>query len=773
MAGADASNGQASVAERLRRRFADALDCVSDAFYALDAEWRVVAFNRAAERYFGFGAETVLNKKLWEIFPEGRGTEFGDALQAAMALRESATLDTVSSLTPGRAIKVSVAPWDDGICVAITDVTAHSEAERQLQHSEDRLRLATEGAGIGAYELDTLSGEGFWSPSAFRLLGLEPAADLKGTFAQWRAAIHPEDVERLVREHQDAAARGGSWRSEYRIIRQSDGQTRWVETYGQFVPRGERRVHSLGIAVDITERKQAELERREFEAAFREALAAAVDERTRELQESEARLKSIFETSHMYSGLLSPDGMMLFANATALEGVGLTLADVVGKPIWLTPWFANTPGVSERVREVVAKVAAGESVNSAIQLDLPAGRRHFDFAMRPVRNERGEIVHLLPEAVDVTSRVEAENALRQAQKLEAVGQLTGGIAHDFNNLLMIISGGLNMLERKDEPGRREMLVGRMREAVERGAKLTQQLLAFSRKRELAPSTIDFAAHVEAMRELLDRSLGGHVRVAVDIAPGLPPIFVDQNGLQQALLNLAVNARDAMPEGGVITIRAAAHSDAGAVGISVIDTGAGMSDEIVARIFEPFFTTKDVGKGSGLGLAQVHGFAEQSGGRVEVMSVLGEGTTITLVLPKARHDQAALAPPPVTVAPQGAPAGSVLLVEDDNEVAALTTDLLEELGWRVTRAASGEAALQELAKGASFDLVFSDVMMPGGMNGLELAQRIRDRAPKLPILLTSGYAAPVEREAAKAGLPLLPKPFTFDGLSDALGQVLAR
>jgi CheY-like chemotaxis protein len=338
---------------------------------------------------------------------------------------------------------------------------------------------------------------------------------------------------------------------------------------------------------------------------------------------------------------------------------------------------------------------------------------------------------------------------------------------------MIMSGGLNMLERKDEPGRREMLIGRMREAVERGAKLTQQLLAFSRKHDLAPQTLDFGARVEAMRELLDRSLGGQVRVALDVAPNLTPIYVDPTGLQHALLNLSVNARDAMPEGGVITIKAINGAPneprEPCVSISVIDTGIGMGPDIMARIFEPFFTTKDIGKGSGLGLAQVHGFAQQSGGRVDVRSAPGKGTTFTLVLPRGegREAKKELAAP--AEARSAIAAGQALLVEDDDDVAALTSEMLSDLGWRVTRAASGEAALAVLATRSDIDFVFSDVMMPGGMNGLEMSRRARERNPDLPILLTSGYAAPVAQEASRAGLPLLPKPFTIEALASAVAM----
>jgi CheY-like chemotaxis protein len=301
------------------------------------------------------------------------------------------------------------------------------------------------------------------------------------------------------------------------------------------------------------------------------------------------------------------------------------------------------------------------------------------------------------------------------------------------------------------------------------------LLAFSRKHDLAPSTIDFKGQIETMRELLDRSLGGHVRVALDLAPNLAPIFVDQNGLQQAILNLCVNARDAMPDGGVITIRAVngRSSDANApcVSIAVIDTGVGMTAEVQARIFEPFFTTKDIGRGTGLGLAQVHGFAQQSGGSVEVVSAPGRGATITLVLPKSSARQSR-GPEQTHVPPRNdiARGGAVLLVEDDDEVASFTAEMLRDLGFDVTRAASGEEALKIVAGERAFDLLFSDVMMPGGMTGLDMAVKARAQRPGMAVLLTSGYAAPFLQDAAKRGLILLPKPFTLEALTRAIDKV---
>jgi signal transduction histidine kinase/ActR/RegA family two-component response regulator len=379
-------------------------------------------------------------------------------------------------------------------------------------------------------------------------------------------------------------------------------------------------------------------------------------------------------------------------------------------------------------------------------------------------------------------RAEVEEKLRQAQKIEAIGQLTGGVAHDFNNLLMVISGGLEMLDRQADPARRKRLMDGMRQAAERGAGLTRQLLAFSRRQELKPQTVDLARQIGGMRELLDRSLRGDVHVVIDLSPDVWPVEVDAGELELVVLNLAVNARDAMPRGGTVTITAeneTVHADASGrrdfVRLVVADDGCGMTPEVQARVFEPFFTTKDIGKGSGLGLAQVHGFAQQSGGKIEIDSEVGKGTTISLLLPRSLNrpasDQHHLVD--LHVAKRRAKAaGNILLVEDDDEVAALVAEMLDELGFEVVRAATAAAALGALANGRSIDLVFSDIMMPGGMNGVELAKEIRLRNSDLPVLLTSGYSAAAKQAAEAEGIKILRKPYQLAELEEALRQAVA-
>ncbi|GGC58035.1 hybrid sensor histidine kinase/response regulator [Siccirubricoccus deserti] len=437
------------------------------------------------------------------------------------------------------------------------------------------------------------------------------------------------------------------------------------------------------------------------------------------------------------------------------------------------------------------------TLTSTIQAAVRARRRQYEVRRYLAEQERAarELEDLVAartrelEAANqelraqIAERERMEVTLRHAQKIEAMGQLTGGVAHDFNNLLMVISGGLDMIDRQDDPGRRKRLMDGMRQAAGRGAALTRQLLAFSRRQALRSEPVDLGRQIGGMRELLDRSLSGDVHVTLDFAATLWPVEVDPGELELVVLNLAVNARDAMPEGGTITIRA--ENLAGLaerelcgdfVRLSIIDTGIGMPPEVVSRAFEPFFTTKDIGKGSGLGLAQVYGFAKQSGGTVRIETAVGRGTTIALFLPRS-HKAPAVEEHHLIDLHAGRPAagvaGHVLLVEDDDEVAALVSEMLSQLGFEATRASSGAAALGALTNGRAFDLVFSDIMMPGGMNGVDLAREVRRRRPGLPVLLTTAYAAAAKRDAEAEGVAVLPKPYRLEELAAATRNVLGR
>ena len=436
----------------------------------------------------------------------------------------------------------------------------------------------------------------------------------------------------------------------------------------------------------------------------------------------------------------------------------------------------------------------------------------FTFSYSPVRDESGRVAGMFCACTETTQKVlalrglrelnetlerrvneavaeqmdhqeklqKAEAALRQTQKMESLGQLTGGVAHDFNNLLAVFASGLQLLERSagQTTAPRPRVFEAMRRAIARGTGLTRHLLAFSRRRPVNPESIDLTAHLQGMRTMLDGSLGGHIEVQMHLAPDAWAVEVDSGEMELAILNLCLNARDAMSNGGVISItvenvhQPEGEATADFVKVSVTDTGQGMSPEVKARVFEPFFTTKDIGKGSGLGLPQVYGFAQQSGGQVTIDSAVGVGTIVTLLLPRSMSEPVAKPELPSGPLLERERRGHVLLVEDDREVSALTRELLASLGFSVTHVSGAEAALGALANSRHIDMVLSDIMMPGGVSGVQLAREIRRRHPEVPILLTTGF---VESAAGirDGEFNLLLKPYSLEALAEALGVDLTQ
>jgi signal transduction histidine kinase/CheY-like chemotaxis protein len=377
---------------------------------------------------------------------------------------------------------------------------------------------------------------------------------------------------------------------------------------------------------------------------------------------------------------------------------------------------------------------------------------------------------------EVAAREKAQEQLRQAQKMETIGQLTGGVAHDFNNLLMAVMGNLDLLRKRlpDDPRLHRLVDGAL-QGAERGASLTQRLLAFARQQDLRVVPVDLSGLVQGMGNLLERSLGPRVALRLDLPEGLPPARIDANQLELAILNLAINARDAMPEGGSIEIKVAKHEvqnnavlkPGTYLKLSVVDTGAGMTPDILKRAIEPFFSSKPLGKGTGLGLSMVHGLVVQLGGTLELSSAVGKGTTVTMVLPIATSAPEAETP---AAAPQQVKRSAVILfVDDDPLIAMSTTEMLEDLGHRVIGASSALHALDILKSEQPIDLMVTDHVMPG-MTGIELAAATRQVRPSLPILLATGYAE--LPEGAQVDLPRLAKPYHQDQLRDRLEQLLA-
>ncbi|WNL47540.1 PAS domain-containing protein [Dyella sp. BiH032] len=563
---------------------------------------------------------------------------------------------------------------------------------------------------------------------------------------------------------------------------------------------------SLLSAVEIAMRsrqKQFEIrDRMEELAASRKALA-----------ESEAELRRITDALPVLIALLDTTCRYRFANQAYREWFGIDPADMLGRTVEQVFGEAAWRAQEDAMRRALA----GEAVRIELSLPLPDGRRReteLRYLPRTVGGGRIDGVHLF--AADITerkhaleaisqaaarlekrveertaalrmemqARSESEAALRQAQKMEAVGQLTGGIAHDFNNMLTSIIGALDIVAIRMNDERTAKVVHAAMESARRAAALTQRLLAFSRRQSLDPSPVDVNALVQSMHMLLAQTLGERVRMEVDLAPRLERALVDANQLESALLNLCLNARDAMPDGGRLRIatrfsasmpllRPDHEANAGGyVVLDVADTGVGMEPAVKERVFEPFFTTKPIGQGTGLGLSMIYGFVQQSKGCIDLQSSPGEGTTLSLYLPVAPA-AAAAAPSRETAGTTPGDGQLVLLVEDDGQVRLLVNLLLEELGYVVVAARDATEATSHIASLSHIDLLVTDVGLPG-MNGRQLAELFREKHPSVPVLFMTGYAenAAVRSEFLGPNMTMIAKPFALDVFSQAVTNALA-
>lgn len=548
------------------------------------------------------------------------------------------------------------------------------------------------------------------------------------------------------------------------------------------------KTNEISLLREVTERSWAHIERvraaeqvRKTELRFVERLEEQVAQRTAQLMQSEANIRAIFDTSHLYQWMTCPEGKVIYANATALAGAGTTLAETEGQLFWDSAWFERSAGASETVKTAMANVAAGATESFSLSVEEHRGTRVFDFSIRPMLDQSGSVIGMVPEALDKTDRLKAEQALHQSQKMEAIGKLTGGIAHDFNNLLTVVQSSLDLLSRRvPEDPRVSRLIDTAKEAASRGASLTSRMLSFARIQELQRQPSDVEPLLLEIGEFLRSSLGSMIILDVQVAPALPRIETDRHQLESALLNLAVNARDAMKGEGLLTITAQARTLAAPEGnikpgdyvcLSVVDQGEGMDAPTLKRALDPFFTTKAVGKGTGLGLSMAYGFAEQSGGGLRLHSVPGRGTTVELWLPAVGQPDSGLGNQPSATARSDcngkASSVTILLVDDDEPVLNNTATMLEELGYRVRKASSARDALI-LLEHEPVDLVITDYAMPF-MSGLNLAAEISQHWPALPVILVSGY---VERHAlTRHDIPFLSKPFSLTRIDALITDVL--
>ena len=496
----------------------------------------------------------------------------------------------------------------------------------------------------------------------------------------------------------------------------------------------------------------------------------------RDLFESERNFRLLVEGVADYAlYMLDPDGVITSWNIGGQRIKGYSPEEILGQHFSRFYTEADrASGKPARALQIAREQGRYEEDGWRVRKD---GTFFWASVVIDPIYEDGRLVGFAKITRDMTERREAQlkleemqKHLAEAQKLDALGQLTGGVAHDFNNLLMIISGSLHILKKSvGGEAKAQRAITAMEAATRRGAALTSQLLTFARRQSVNPQTVDVAERINAVREVLDTGVGGAVTLQFDIASTTLPVVVDVAEFETALVNLVINARDAMPTGGTITVAARDHAGSEETGeqdyiaITVSDTGVGIAPDVLAKIFDPFFTTKPVGKGTGLGLSQVHGFAHQAGGTVKVASELGNGTEVTILLPR---DSGAPRREEIDPSERNG-SGTVLLVEDNPDVASVSSSLLEQLGYTVRRVADAEAALRAIEHDG-IDLVFSDIVMPGKMDGLALAHRLRQIRPGLPVLLATGYS-----DAAinvRGDFPILRKPYEIHQLSQAIAKL---
>jgi PAS domain S-box-containing protein len=619
--------------------------------------------------------------------------------------------------------------------------------ERNLLESERNFRLLVQGiSDYAIYMLDPTGHVTNWNKGAERIKGYKAKEIVGKHFSVFytpedQAAELPRRALEIARKEKHFLAEG--WRCR------RDGSRFFASVVIDPIYENRKLIGFAKITRDITERQQALSDLLRSEGQFRLLVSGVTD-------------------YALY--MLDPSGIVANWNAGGERIKGYAASEIVGRHFsrFYTP-ADQASGKPARALQTALDNGRYEEEGWRVRKD--GSFFWASVVIDPIRSDSGDLIGFAKITRDITERKQAQDKLQQmqrqlaeSQKLDALGQLTGGVAHDFNNLLMIISGNVHTVKKEvvSEKGRRA--VHAIDTASQRAASLTRQLLTFARRQNVQPQHIRLAERLDRLRDVLTSGLGNAVSLAIDVDDNAWAIVVDPGEFETALVNLVLNARDAMPDGGSLIITAKNVAENDCVAISVEDTGVGIPHDIAAKVFDPFFTTKPIGKGTGLGLSQVHGFAHQAGGTVALESTLGKGTKITMCLPKASGQSAA-----EHEVASSSGNGTVLLVEDNPEVAVASTALLEQLGYTVRWAPDAASALAEIERDG-VDIVFTDVVMPGKMDGVGLAKTLRERNPKLPILLMTGYS-----EAAKEiGLqfPILRKPYQLHELSRELQKLTA-
>jgi PAS domain S-box-containing protein len=771
---------QARASEERLRAITDALP-VLISYVDRDQVFRFV--NKAYEAWFERPRSEIVGRRVDAVMPPAMYEARGPWVKRALAGEEVAyEADFIRS--DGVAVtEVAHVPHRDasgrifGVYTVMTDITQRKLSERKIAESEARFRAIANSAPAPIWVTGANGARDFVNQAYLEFFGRPYEEALR---FDWRKALHPDDLPRILREEPTFDPSLRTVTVEARFHR-SDGQWRWLRAVSQptWGPAGEH-TGFIGMAYDVTEAKQAEDELKRIN----DTLEGRVTERTVQLAATEALVRTFFQNSpECHTIMVEDQGGFCYqeANPATLRLYRMTREQVVG-----------------RKTEEVLGAEAGDEINRHLEACLRKGGTYryertqggatIEAVATAIPSGGGEARRVVISARDVTERRLLEEQLRQSQKLEAMGQLTGGVAHDFNNLLTLMLGGLDTIDRQvaqfpDSAAktRIERAKDMALQGVQRARALTGRLLAFSRRQALAPQPVNANALVGGICDLLRRTLGEQIALRTLMADELWHTFVDPNQLENALINLALNARDAMPQGGKLIIETANRQlDAAYVTalpervepgdyvmIAVMDTGAGMDEETRRRAFDPFFTTKEIGKGTGLGLSQVYGFSRQSGGHVQIESEPGNGATVRIYLPRAASAHARLEDRNLEELRRAGGRESILVVEDDDGVRAYATEALRELGYRVAEAAWGKAALDILDDAPQLDLLLTDVVMPGALNGRELADEAIKRRPDLKVLYMTGYSrdAIMRHGRLDPEVHVLGKPFSVGELAE--------
>ena len=745
------------------------LEATSDAVVGADAQQRIVLVNDETVRLFGFAREELLGADLSILLPRGaaesharliqkffdsgeRSRMVGDRAPIAAQRRNGESFFAQATL-----MRLEVPGTGTVVAAFMRDITGRLEVEKGLRESQRSLAAAQRIARIGHWDWEIATGGLAWSDEIYRVFGLEPQ-EFEPTYDAFLECVYPED-RALLQHSIDSALLGEPSSVDHRIVR-PDGSIRTVHETGEVTFVGDSPVRMIGTCQDVTEARETQ-----------ETLAR-----------SEATLRALFDGAQEAIFLWDQDGRVLNFNEAARALVqrttganlerGLRAADVLPPQLVLDLGPRFGPAPESRAFEVSSQVRTVDGSPCWVEASYS-----------PVRPGEGKVAGVALIVRDTTARKRVEEQLLHSQKMESVGRLAGGVAHDFNNLLTAILGYAHLARASTgDDDRRAEDLREITSAAERAANLTRQLLMFARQQVGEPRTVEMTALLEGMHRLLRRLIGEDIEMVTFFADDLWPVHIDPSQLEQVIVNLAVNASDAMPNGGKlslvvenVTLKGEIHAPELPAGdyvcLSVTDTGNGIAPSDLPHIFEPFFTTKDVGKGTGLGLATSFGIVQAAGGHITVESRPKKKTKFSVYLPRAAGESVA-AVPDAGNARLSRGAGTVLLVEDEPQIRAIACRVLTSLGYQVIEAAHGTEALAVLeARQVAPDVLLTDIVMPQ-MNGWELAERVRVRHPGLAVVYMSGYSQDMDRLEGDGLSRFVAKPFSAETLSVAVREAVA-